>query len=168
MLGVVIKKIAEEKEISIKSLALSIGMSEQNLHRCFKRNSIETKNLEKIASILSVPISTFFEEDQALAISGIRTNNKSTAIYVSKDTLGIDEEELDRLVKEIVKNALNGMGLVYLEYRHDKFETVYEPLKKKLTKTDIQKIISDIHFFNEYEKDQRGWTKDEGFEETKQ
>ena len=64
-----IKKISDEKGITLKSIAERIGMSTANLHKCFKGNRIEAGDLEKIAGVLGVPISCFFDEDQSIPIS---------------------------------------------------------------------------------------------------
>lgn len=58
-----IKKILEEKQRTIVWLSSKIGVTDQTLYNCFKRNSIETKHLEKIAEALETPISYFFEDD---------------------------------------------------------------------------------------------------------
>ena len=58
-----IKKLLEEKQRTIVWLSSKIGVTDQTLYNCFKRNSIETKHLEKIAEALETPISYFFEDD---------------------------------------------------------------------------------------------------------
>ena len=57
-----IKKIAAEKGITLVSIAGKLEMSTANLHKCVKANRIEAGDLEKIAQILNVPISYFFDE----------------------------------------------------------------------------------------------------------
>lgn len=57
-----IKTLAESKHIEFKSLAKEIKMSEGNLHRCVRENKIQATDLEKIAKILNVNISYFFDE----------------------------------------------------------------------------------------------------------
>ena len=57
-----IKKIAEEKKITLKSIADEIGMTTANLHKCVKGNRIEAGDLEMIAKVLGVPITCFFDE----------------------------------------------------------------------------------------------------------
>ena len=61
-----IKKIAEEKRITLKSIADEIGMTTANLHKCVKGNRIEAGNLEMIAKLLDVPISCFFDEAESV------------------------------------------------------------------------------------------------------
>lgn len=55
-----IKKGCKENNITLKYLCQQIDMSEPNLYRNFKRNSMETKILVKIADVLKVPITYFF------------------------------------------------------------------------------------------------------------
>ena len=60
----IIKKIVEENRFSggIRGLAETVGMTEQNLHRCVRENKIQAGDLEKIAKALGVPITVFFDE----------------------------------------------------------------------------------------------------------
>ncbi len=58
-----IKKFSEEKGVSIRKIAESIGMSEQNLHRCIRVNQIQAHQLEQIAHLLDVPVICFFDEE---------------------------------------------------------------------------------------------------------
>lgn len=62
----VIKEIAEKKNVSIRKLADSIEMSEQNLHRCIRINQIQAHLLEKIANILETPVEYFFNSETRL------------------------------------------------------------------------------------------------------
>jgi transcriptional regulator with XRE-family HTH domain len=59
-----IKNLAKNRGITLKDLAVKIDMSEANLYRVFKRQSIETKYLESIADVLQVPVGYFFGEIQ--------------------------------------------------------------------------------------------------------
>lgn len=58
-----IRKICESRKGGVKGLALELGMSEQNLHRCIRENRIMANELEKISKILGVSPAIFFEED---------------------------------------------------------------------------------------------------------
>ena len=57
-----IREIAKEKRISIRSLALSAGVSEGQLHHLMKNGSTNTLTLESISRALGVPVSTFFDD----------------------------------------------------------------------------------------------------------
>ena len=58
-----IRRLSETRQGGLKKLAIDIGMSEQNLHRCMNNNKIQAGDLEKIASLLGVSILTFFDEE---------------------------------------------------------------------------------------------------------
>ncbi len=58
-----IKKMCENREGGLKKLALDIGMSEANLHRCINNNKIQATDLENIASLLNVRVGVFFGEN---------------------------------------------------------------------------------------------------------
>lgn len=62
-------KIGEKIKIEIKNsgksvdeVAQFIGMSNQNLYRIFKKDSVETIYLQKICDFLKINIHSFFEE----------------------------------------------------------------------------------------------------------
>lgn len=57
-----IKTLAESRHISIAELSAKIGITEQQLHGIVRKNSTKINTLEKIAEILDVPVSYFFEE----------------------------------------------------------------------------------------------------------
>lgn len=57
-----IKKMCENREGGLKKLALDIGMSEANLHRCINNNKIQATDLENIALLLNVRVGVFFGE----------------------------------------------------------------------------------------------------------
>lgn len=57
-----IKYYAERHKISIRKLASLTGMSEVNIHKNVRLNSIAALNLEKIAQVLGEPIENFFDE----------------------------------------------------------------------------------------------------------
>ena len=60
----IIKQIIEENRFSggVRGVAEAVGMTEQNLHRCVRENKIQAGDLEKIAKVLGVPITVFFDE----------------------------------------------------------------------------------------------------------
>lgn len=56
-----IKDIAKEKGISIRSLAQTAGISESQLHHLIKKGSTNTQTIESLAGALCVPVGTFFD-----------------------------------------------------------------------------------------------------------
>lgn len=57
-----IKDYCEKRAGGVKQLAKDAGMSEANLHRCIRLNQIQAGDLEKIARLLNVSVSIFFDE----------------------------------------------------------------------------------------------------------
>ena len=99
-----IKTLASERKITLKELCLKIDISEQGLHKMVGNNSIKVSYLEKIAEVLEVPISYFFEEE-SVNIS----NNRNTIIgnknqNINNNVLADIEKfkaEIEALQKEI-------------------------------------------------------------------
>lgn len=56
-----IRDIAKEKQISIRSVAQTAGISESQLHHLIKIGSTNTHTLESIAGALGVPVGIFFD-----------------------------------------------------------------------------------------------------------
>ncbi len=93
-----IKKILSDKKLSQEKLANKIGMSKANLYNCFKRNSIETKNLEKIAEVLEVPVSYFFDEnDKAgdINIKYAKTKGSGNIVNIADSSVKNDKTTED-------------------------------------------------------------------------
>ena len=58
----VIRELSRDKKISIEEIARRIGMTGPGLHDIIKRNSTKQSTLQKIADVLDVPLSTFYQE----------------------------------------------------------------------------------------------------------
>ena len=58
-----IRDLAKEKQISIRSVAQTAGISESQLHHLIKIGSTNTHTLESIAGALGVPVGTFFDDN---------------------------------------------------------------------------------------------------------
>lgn len=94
----IIKEIARKKNISLVELAKRIGMTNPALHKMISENSTKVDTLEKIAEVLEVPITFFFQElsSQDLSLSG--------QLNELKEKLRKKEEEYAQLSKEIELN----------------------------------------------------------------
>lgn len=55
-----IKNLCERRKGGLRGLAIAVGMTEQNLHRCIRENKIQAGDLERIAAELAVDIDYFF------------------------------------------------------------------------------------------------------------
>lgn len=59
-----IRTIALKRPGGIKKLAFDVNMSDVNLFRCLRENSIKAQDLERIAKVLNVSIAEFFPDYQ--------------------------------------------------------------------------------------------------------
>ena len=82
-----IKFILEKNEKTLKWLAQEIEMSEQNLYKIFKRNSIETKHLEKIAEVFGIQIGYFFDESTDIKAASVKTYGECPSCEKLKDEI---------------------------------------------------------------------------------
>jgi len=101
MVGYKIKHIIKKSDFSVKHVAKKIGMTHQNLYRLLKKESIESKHLERIAKLLDVPVGYFFNENNTgVDIDHKVTGDKSSA---SGDiTINEGKKEIKHL-KELLK-----------------------------------------------------------------
>lgn len=110
-----IRKLSEKRNGGLKKLAIDIGMSEQNIHRCINNNKIQAGDLEKIAALLNVPISYFFDDTPASAAHANGTG--SVAAVNSEVSVGT--------------NLSDGERIEYLEKLLDEKERTIQILMKK-------------------------------------
>lgn len=96
----ILKALCEKKEGGIKRLAVEIGMSEQNLHRCIKLNKMQAEDLEKAAHILKVPITIFFEQDDNSSPYSI-VNGDGSAASVYGDASASDIADKDKEIQHL-------------------------------------------------------------------
>jgi transcriptional regulator with XRE-family HTH domain len=61
----IIKELAKEKRYSIRQLCKKIEISETGLYKTLKNNTLKVETLQKIADVLEVPITYFFERSAA-------------------------------------------------------------------------------------------------------
>jgi len=131
-----IKIFAKEKHITIKELSEKIGMSERGLHKSIKNNSISAEYLEKIAHVLDISVSTFFENDK----------NKETEKYCSI-LKAISETDKNDIIKDynIFFKKLPKFNDVsdFNKQLNDIDETVCTFANKMRIKYPIIKILSD-------------------------
>lgn len=99
----VIKKFSEKREGGLKKLALDIGMSEQNLHRCIRNNKIQAADLEKIAILLKVDVRIFFDESgAAIADNGaVAVSGGATAHHITTNATNAGDAILQQKVASL-------------------------------------------------------------------
>jgi len=136
-----IKKLLFDKKMSIELLAAKIEMTRQNLANIFKRNSIETKHLQKIADVLEVPITYFFgnKTDNSNIAEIERLNNLLKECYSKEDGF-IDGINNISLIIDAINNILYYIASIFdknlniynnvpLDDIHDKIELVRDTLE---------------------------------------
>jgi len=70
--GLKIKELITEKKVNVPELAKLIGKTKQSVYGYLDKEDIDTSILRKIAEVLEVPVSSFFED----ASTGIKNFNK--------------------------------------------------------------------------------------------
>lgn len=94
-----IKVLCDRQRIPIKELAAKCGITEAGLHQMLRNQSMRIDILEKIAEVLSVPVSVFF----STAPTG--TGNTGTAIpqgFQNINSMDMQPEERAKYLGEMV------------------------------------------------------------------
>lgn len=65
----VIKRLCEKKKVDIKLLAAKSNLTEAGLHKMIRNKSMKVENLEKVAEVLNVSMSVFFEDGEEKSIT---------------------------------------------------------------------------------------------------
>jgi transcriptional regulator with XRE-family HTH domain len=108
-----IKKLAKDKNLSIRQLCIKIEITESGLNYTLKNNTLKIETLQKIADVFEVPISYFFVDDNNLKTEFLteklkRLSNSSeifekaneTAIEATERLIGILENKVEILTNE--------------------------------------------------------------------
>ena len=95
-----IKKVAEEKKITLKSIADEIGMTTANLHKCVKGNRIEAGDLEMIAKVLGVSITYFFDE-----VEPVRNEKNNELVEVQRKYISVLEKQIEEFAGRKTRQA---------------------------------------------------------------
>lgn len=118
----IIKKLTAKRDGGLKRLAMDINMSEQNLHRCIKKNNMQAADLENIAALLNVDIRTFFDgsvgaENNVIETKGsyspasihgnISIDNEGEILKKENTMLRALLDEKERLIKVLLDSRNN-------------------------------------------------------------
>lgn len=94
-----IRDLCKNNEVSIRSVAIHIGMSEQNLHRCIKVNKIEANDLYLVAQYFNVSIGYFFDESRSYPNEKVQLNCFIKEIDLLRELLKEKERTIQILIK---------------------------------------------------------------------
>jgi len=93
-----IKVIAKERGITISELAEQLGMTPQAVHLMVRENSTKTDTLERVAQILQVPITVFFDEEKE-TIKQTQNGESGNRLAGGNFIEGFNLEEHDELIR---------------------------------------------------------------------
>ena len=95
-----IKSLCERRKGGLRGLAIAVGMTEQNLHRCIRENKIQAGDLERIAAELAVDIDFFFIATDTPKAAPTIAGDNDTAPMVSDAVLSERVKLLMQLISE--------------------------------------------------------------------
>lgn len=96
-----IKVLAKQKGIAQTEIAKQLGMSSQAFSKILRENSTKVSTLERIAEILDVPVTTFFDE-----VSHVNTVSINTGVQGSPNavqSVGSDNSSEVALLKSRIE-----------------------------------------------------------------
>lgn len=159
-----IKKIAKNKDISIRQLCLKIEMTENGLSRALKNNTLKIETLQRIAIVLKVDIEVFFggEKKKCKRCEILDKDSKRLADCLEDANnlvriLANNINEKDNVIS-ILQNATNQGNIEAGLYNvlddmikdEDSIEK-YEKHKLNLTKLHSMNLISEKFYKEEIE-----------------
>jgi len=109
-----IKLEVDHKEMTIKDLCCRIGVTEQGLHQMIRKESMKVEILERISSVLELPVTYWFEGCLAASCDINMIPNVDIEVVTNvkkrkrkKDNLILKKielltNELNRMLKELV------------------------------------------------------------------
>jgi len=99
-IGNKIKKLVDEKNLTIQELAYKTGKSTTAIYDIFRKKDIHTEILTKISIVLGVPVTFWFEDNPELTKENLEFNNPVISDNTSKvliDQLKIKDRQIDFL-----------------------------------------------------------------------
>lgn len=100
-IGLKIKELASEKNITLADLAKRLGKTKQAVYEMVEKEDVNTSILKKLCSEFNVPISYFFDGDE----TGVQViaHHNSQAVGIGNITQSGDQTEIS-LLKEKIKH----------------------------------------------------------------
>lgn len=124
-----LKKILKTRKITQKELAEKIGVSVTTINDLLKREDLKVSMLEKIAKVLQVPVSYFFDEE---CNSGQQTNGNGIHTNGSNNKISVQSAKKDETIKHLQeKLELKENHLEEMRQRILDKEEIIEILKNK-------------------------------------
>ncbi len=90
-IGLIIREVIEEKNLSIPDIAVKMGTSRQNVYQTFGRKTMPANQLEKWSSVIGITV------EDLLKKQNLSTNNQNKSI----DSGAFGQEVLDKVIEEL-------------------------------------------------------------------
>lgn len=101
----IIKKLAQERKITLKTLAESVGITEQGFHGYVRKNTMPVNILEAIADKLNVHLATIFQHDLQTEAAPISSDMTTTEKNLNK-LIELQQQEIMQLKKRVSELAV--------------------------------------------------------------
>lgn len=121
MVGEKIKKLVDNQQVMTRNeVAQKIGISENNLYKLYKKDTVNSKYLTELCKLFNVEMSYFFNEE-TLSSENLKitikkdsnnSNNDSAMIEELRATLEKVEKEKDRLYNLLENMSNNYTDLI--------------------------------------------------------
>jgi transcriptional regulator with XRE-family HTH domain len=95
-----IKKELGYKSMSVRDLCFRIDVTEQGLHQMIRKKSMKIDTLERISTVLGLPV-TYWFEDTTNAGNMLSKENVSTARIGRHVISKVSHEKIDSLTKNL-------------------------------------------------------------------
>lgn len=104
-----IKELADKQKLSIKQLCKQIDITDVGLAKMIKNNSLKVTILEKIANVLQVPVSYFFDDSLSTDPATLKKTEKteSPAALLKENEVLKAQNELLREMVDLLKRSKN-------------------------------------------------------------
>ena len=157
-----IKNAAYERNITMKALAEAVGLSYNGLSLSFKNDTLKVKDLEKIAKVLDLPISYFFNDSGFLSELSeankqkLQNYNTMADFYYFLEFIDIcNKTELNKFFKNEIKNlelvetplfSQLMSHFMNIERKHEAIVSLFEYVSQdKFKQGRLSKDISSIY-----------------------
>ena len=133
-----IKELAKEKNLTLKKLALGIGLSEAGFHKMLKSNKFKVEELKKISQLFNVPLTALMSLDDLFPVDPKTVELQNEILKLKNRIEELSEQLTD---KRIIIIKLNS-----------EIQYITEKLSKK---TQEKFKISDLYeyYLNEADKE---------------
>ena len=129
-----ITQIRKEKKISLAEMAEKMGISYQGLQQMIKLNDYRVSQLEKIATILEIPISSFFSDFEneikdLFVLLGDENNDMiiEKLIYTKYEKLIVSNKDFYNMIKEkYQERKIEELAPFIEEYEKGNFDKLVE------------------------------------------